>query len=186
MRTSTKFVIADGKLSAIYSDKDAGLLRHFSHAEFRASHVDPLVSPKWYEWLRVWHWAELVERYRAFQQLGNGYWYVQWLNKFRSWGISVTDEIGKPFKTKHEAELYEVERLNRDYFFTVPANTSIVVSALLDREARKAESEAVTDEPADEDRNEDLIPFDSVSYQTAPQTIPLNGDAPKLSQQNSE
>lgn len=120
----TKFVCkSDGTIKAIYSSNDKDLLRSIDKkatgskvAYSRASHVDPITLPKWYEWLAVWRWAALIKQVKAYHDFGNAYWAVHWLNEFAAWGSDYTDESGEPFRSKREAEAFEVAKLERDHF----------------------------------------------------------------------
>lgn len=111
----TKFVLKPGGTKAIYADRDRSLLERLDHEENRASHVDPLHKPDTLSWLRFWDWAALSKQYEYAEKYGPGYWAIYWKGQFSHWSPDFCDDVGQPFKTKHEAELYEVARLERDY-----------------------------------------------------------------------
>ena len=120
-KTRTKFVISGNNVNAIYSDKDRELLDKVGeHQEIRASHVDPLHPPTAKEWLALWRCRKLWSQRRAFRRFGPGHWAVYWLNHVGHWQPCFCDDAGQPFRTKQEAELYEVARLERDFYFTRP------------------------------------------------------------------
>lgn len=120
----TKFVCKrDGTINAIYSSDDKDLFKIMGKngdgpkvSYNRASHVDPITLPKWYEWLAFWRWFALLKRVRAYATFGNACWAVHWLNEFAAWGSDYHDEIGEPFRSKREAEAFEVAKLERDHF----------------------------------------------------------------------
>lgn len=120
-KKGTKFVIRKGgKVEAIYSDKDRNLLDHLKHEENRASHVDPLNRPVWSEWFAFWRWRRLYSQSAAFSRFGVGHWAIFWKGEVSSWQPVFNDTAGQPFRTKREAELFEVAMLERDYFHVRP------------------------------------------------------------------
>ena len=119
----TKFVIGKDNTQAIYSDRDKGLLKRLDHSEERASHVDPLHPPAWYEWFAFWRWIALYYQHCAYKAYGPGHWAIYWRGDVAHWWPAYSDEIGQPFGTKKEAELFEVALLERDHFGVRPKAT---------------------------------------------------------------
>lgn len=168
-KKSTQIVIGQNGVSAIYDDKDKALINRLGYQAERASHVDPLQPPKWTNWLQFWRWSSVKVLHDSYVKFGSGHWYIQWLNQFASWGVQTTDDLGRPFSTKKEAEIYEVNRLKRDYFKTVPNAPISVIACMLqeskDEEWREKPAESV--QPTEEVPTqpvEDLIPFDNVTF----------------------
>jgi hypothetical protein len=138
----TRFVIGKDKTQAIYSDRDKPLLNRLEHTEERASHVDPLHPPAWYEWLAFWRWAALYMQARAYNKFGPGHWAIYWKNDVASWWPKFADEAGQPFSTKKEAELFEVALLERDHLRIRPRATLHLET--LKMENRNGESHSPT------------------------------------------
>jgi len=117
----TEFVIRNETIEAIWSDKDRKLYEAIGIVEKdRFSHVDPIKPPRW------WNWWIAVLLFRSTEPLRDqekhkGEFGIYWKGrlKFR-WGVTCCDEAGRPFKTKAAAEAFEVAKLRRDYFKTLP------------------------------------------------------------------
>jgi hypothetical protein len=133
-KKKTKFVISKESTVAIYNDGDRDMLDKIGgHEENRASHVDPLHPPAALAWLAFWRWPRLIAQYRAFKKYGPGHWAVYWLGEVKSWSPCFSDEAGQPFRTKQQAEIYEVARLERDFFLTRPKGALHLVSLELEQ-----------------------------------------------------
>lgn len=146
----TKFVIRpDGVTKAIYADKDRDLLDKLGvHTERRASHIDPLDVPAWYLWLNPLLWGHLIAQYRAFKRFGKGHFAVYWRGEVSRWFPVFNDEMGRPFRTKEEAEIFEVARLERDYFGTRRAGALLLEALITEREKANGDNGVVKAEGA--------------------------------------
>lgn len=135
-KNKTMFVVRPTGVRAIYSDRDKALLARLSHKEIRASHVDPLAAPRWYEWFCFWRLFAVIKQHRAYKRYGDGHWAIYWLNEVRSWSCTFADDAGQPFTTKAEAEMFEVARLERDFFHTRPKTALHIVSLSLEKKEK--------------------------------------------------
>jgi hypothetical protein len=115
-KRSTKFVLKATGTVAIYDDRDRDLLDNLEHTADRASHVDPLKKPRLRDWLNPYYWNWTYAQNTAFKRYGDGYWAIYWKGLFAAWHPVFQDEAGQPFRTKEEAEMFEVAMLERDYF----------------------------------------------------------------------
>lgn len=147
----TKFVIRpDGTTKAIYADKDRDLLDKLgTHTERRASHIDPLESPAWYLWFNFLMWRRLFAQWKAFRRFGKGHFAVYWRGEVSHWFPAFNDEMGRPFRTKVEAEIFEVARLERDYFGTRRREGPLLLEVLItEREKADGDNDVVKAEGA--------------------------------------
>jgi hypothetical protein len=92
-KRSTKFVLKATGTVAIYDDRDRDLLDNLPY---------------------YWNWT--YAQNTAFKRYGDGYWAIYWKGLFAAWHPVFQDEAGQPFRTKEEAEMFEVAMLERDYF----------------------------------------------------------------------
>jgi hypothetical protein len=115
----TQFVVRKEDVVAIYSDRDRAMLDKLGEVEYeRASHVDPITPPCWYEWLQFWNIRTSVRRYIFCVEKGAGHFGIFWKGSVRRWSPTFSDDSGRPFTEKGQAVLYEVARLERDYLKT--------------------------------------------------------------------
>lgn len=113
-----RFRIAqNGDVEAIYSDDARELLQRLGPYELaRASHIDPILRPKWYEWLWPGSWYQTYQRRKFYKTFGAGYFGIFWKGVMRKHRVTFVDMDGRPFATKRAAELYEVAMLERRHF----------------------------------------------------------------------
>lgn len=106
-----------GEIEGIYSDNLAKALKAAGHSirVERFSSVDPILPPRWYEWLAFWRFTALAERRRFTQTFGHGYFGIFWVNKMRKHGQTLTDN-GQPFENRQAALDFEVSMIQTRYF----------------------------------------------------------------------
>lgn len=111
------FVSPDGKAETIYSDEAAAVLRerNMRFEVDRFSHVEPIASPRWWEWLFLWQWRQLQAKRRFVARNGTGYFGIIWKGPMRKRGVELTNH-GRPFRNRAEALAYEEAVIRAEYF----------------------------------------------------------------------
>lgn len=112
------FRVSDAGVETIYDDRIAPLLQKLGLTELtRASHIDPIPPPRWWEYLRYGGTSGgrrlLYDRWRL-----QGHFGIFWRGRLqRLLGpCTLLDEEGRPFVTKRDAEAAELRLLTRMYF----------------------------------------------------------------------
>ena len=127
-----KFVVRkNGVLETFYADEDLELFEAIGQVEkSRFSHIDPIQPLTWLGRL-YYSIAELfctrlhMVTYDIDRCRGN--FGIFWKGDLkRKWTPSFCDEAGRPFRTKAAAEKFEVAKLERDYFKTIPSGVLLV------------------------------------------------------------
>lgn len=116
------FVVRPGYVECQYADDLPELNLGGETMIRRASHVNPILPPGWWEYLLACLWPLLFRQLRLRKKY-HGHFCIQWQGKVKKvMGSPVfCDGRGMPFYTKRQAEDYEVYLLRVHYFKVVAA-----------------------------------------------------------------